>query len=231
MTGKHYFLFILISMTVMFSTGCSTDYDYSTDHVQIGCRVKHRRNGGVSPEVSCFRFGFPWWYDENGNNVIYGIDLTPFTVCGGELNGLGISLASLRGTVNGVIVAPLCSLQDKTNGLSFSLFNRSFRYSPGMQVGLANFNTAGFSGRIACLSTKAWTPQGGTSVQLALLNLAGKAEAQLGVINTCSESMFQIGLLNFSPKSTFQFGLLNCNRESCFCEWFPVFNFKKNTFD
>ena len=221
---QRFFRFVLISAAAAFISGCSTDYDWSTDHVQIGCR--YREYDGSAPEVSCFRFGFPWWFDQNEHNILYGIDLSPFIVDKGKLDGLGISLMSLRNnTVNGVIVAPLLSWQRETNGASFSLINFSMDYSPGLQVGLANFNIAFFALR------------GGTWVQLALLNVADEAEVQLGVINGCdslknhSECMLQIGLVNSSQNGILQLGLLNQNRRSCFCTWFPLFNFSRSIFD
>ena len=208
-------------MMVVFIAGCHSDYDFSTDYVQIGCRCC---KGKTAPEFSCFRFGFPWWCDDNEHSTISGVDLSPIVAVNGKLNGLGISLMSVRnGTVNGVIVAPLCSVQRTTNGVSFSPINVSMNYSPGMQVGLANFNI------------DFWRPRGGTAVQLALLNVAAEAKVQLGAFNFfCrneTKSMLQIGLINSSPDGLFQFGLLNRNRNSCFCGWFPFFNMSQRIFD
>ncbi len=219
---KRFFRFVPIVLAAAFISGCSTDYDWSTDHVQIGCRYrKYERY--TPPEVSCFRFGFPWWYDAKRSGTIYGIDLSPFIMDGGELNGLGISLASGRQYTNGVIVAPLLSVQEKTNGASFSLINFSKDYSPGLQVGLANFNIPFYALR------------GGTWVQLGLLNMAEEAEVQLGVINEGvskkeKRQMLQIGLVNSSQNGILQLGLLNRNCSSCFCTWFPFFNFSQRIF-
>ena len=219
---KRTFQFVALLMTAIFVIGCSTDYDCSTDYVQIGCRVRHQAKGRTPPENSCLRFGFPWWIDDSENNTLSGVDLSPFIVDKGKLNGLGISLISLRGnTGNGVIVAPILSVQKKTNGVSFSLINFSMEYCPGIQVGLANFNVAFLQ------------PSGGTAAQLALLNVADDAAVQLGAINVCSKgkkakekkNMCQIGLINSSPNCMIQLGLLNRNENACLFRWFPIFNF------
>ena len=244
---KRFFRFVLISAAAAFITGCSTDYDWSTDHVQIGCR--YRTYESSAREVSFFRFGFPWWYDRNGHNILYGIDLCPFFICEGnldglgmdvgKLDGLGISLMSLRNnTVNGVIVAPLLSVQEKTNGASFSLINFSRDYSPGLQVGLVNCNSVLFSPRSGTwVQLALLNVADDAAVQLAVLNAATEAEVQLGVFNGCdslkndSECMLQIGLVNSSQNGILQLGLLNQNRRSCFCTWFPLFNFSRSIFD
>ena len=212
-----------------------TEYDASTDFVQIGCRVDGSRQ---SPETAYSRIGFPWWLSNNQNAVIYGLDITPATYDNGTLNGLGISLASSRGETNGIIISPIFSLQKRTCGLSFSLANVNLKYSPSMQAGLWNHAGCSFL----------FDPSNGAAVQLALLNQAGRADVQLGLGNICNRSSefqlglvnsgtsipkqvqlektgWQLGLVNFSENGILQIGLLNVNEKSAFCKWFPLVNF------
>ena len=212
----------MLLMVSAFITGCGMDdeysYDYSSDYVQIGCRNRPRGEGITPPEKSCFRFGFPWWCDGSSeDNTLSGLDLSPFVRDGGKLNGLAISWMSVRRYTNGVLICPICSLQNETNGASFSLLNLSTGYCPGMQVGLVNSDIRFWEG-----ST------GGIGVQLGLLNVASAAAAQLGVINTCYKynihNMIQIGVINSSVNGRIQFGLLNGNENAWFCRWFPLFN-------
>ena len=187
--GIRLFLFFTFLVISAFITGCShsdTDYDYSTDYVQIGCRA---RRSGAPPEISFFRFGFPWWVDKNGHNTLYGLDLSPIIDDEGKLNGLGISWMSVREYTNGVIISPICSSQRETRGVSLSLFNFTTDYCPGMQIGLANLS----------------------------LRFVSAAHA--------AGPWVQLGLLNAAPSSMIQLGLLNYNEDSCFCRWFPLFNF------
>ena len=202
---------------ILLCTGCS-NYDFSTDYVQIGCRVQ--QDSAEKTEISFFRFGFPWWIDSSAHHTLYGIDLSPCLLDQGILNGLGISLISSRATVNGIIVAPIYSIQRKTNGVSLSMINFSMDYCPSMQVGVANFNIA------------FWVPDGGAAIQLAPLNFAESATAQFGAVNVCYKdykkemrNLCQFGLVNSSPNCRIQFGLLNYNENSAFCKWFPLVNF------
>ena len=232
-----------LSIAVMIAAFCSgciktndwTEYDVSTDFVQIGCRVDGSRQ---SPETAYSRIGFPWWLSNNQNAVIYGLDITPATYDNGTLNGLGISLASSRGETNGIIISPIFSLQKRTCGLSLSPVNVNLTYSPSMQAGLWNHAGCSFL----------FDPSNGAAVQLALLNQAGRADVQLGLGNICNRSSefqlglvnsgtsipkqvqlektgWQLGLVNFSENGILQIGLLNVNEKSAFCKWFPFINF------
>lgn len=235
---KHFIAFSAAIITV-FCSGCIKlngvkEYDISTDCVQIGFRV---HTGDQKPETAYFRFGFPWWFENSKASVLYGLDLTPAVYDNGTLNGLGLSLASLRHNTNGLMLSALCSAQVKTYGISISPVNLMLAYSPGLQVGLWNI---GFP----------LDNQSGATVQLALLNQTDRAEYQFGLGNLChGTSDFQLGLANFGysiPKSTrlkrtflqiglynssengvIQIGLLNHNEKSAFCKWFPIFNYAR----
>ena len=233
-------LFFSAVLTAVFCSGCIKlngvkEYDVSTDYVQIGFRV---HTGEKKPETAYFRFGFPWWFENSKASVLYGLDLTPAVFANSTLNGLGLSLASARHNTNGLILSALCSVQQKTCGISISPVNLIFAYSPGLQIGLWNigFPLDGQSG--------------GATVQLALLNEEERAEYQIGIGNRCNgTSDFQLGLANFGSriaktarlKRTFlqiglynssengviQIGLLNRNEKSAFCKWFPIFNYAR----
>ena len=233
-------LFVFAVLTVVFCSGCIKlngvkEYDVSTDYVQIGFRV---HTGDRKPEPAYFRFGFPWWFEDSKASVLYGLDLTPAVYDNGTLNGLGLSLASARHNTNGLILSALCSVQQKTCGISISPVNLIFAYSPGLQIGLWNigFPLDGQSG--------------GATVQLALLNEEERAEYQIGIGNLCNgTSDFQLGLANFgfriaktarlkrtflqiglynsSENGVIQIGLLNRNEKSAFCKWFPIFNYAR----
>ena len=158
-------LFVFAVLTAIICSGCIKlngvkEYDISTDYVQIGFRV---HTGDQKPETAYFRFGFPWWFENSKASVLYGLDLTPAVYDNGTLNGLGLSLASLRHNTNGLMLSALCSAQVKTCGFSISPVNLMLAYSPGLQVGLWNI---GFP----------LDNQSGATVQLALLNQADRAE-------------------------------------------------------
>ena len=109
-------LFFSAVLTMVFCSGCIKlngvrQYDVSTDCVQIGFRV---HTGEKKPETAYFRFGFPWWFEDSKESVLYGLDLTPAVYDNGTLNGLGISLASMRHNTNGMILSALCSIQVET---------------------------------------------------------------------------------------------------------------------
>ena len=227
-------------MIAVFCSGCIKlngvkQYDVSTDCVQIGCRV---HTGEKKPETAYFRLGFPWWFENSKESVLYGLDLTPAVYDNGTLNGLGLSLASMRRNTNGMILSLLCSVQVETRGVSLSLVNITLAYSPGLQWGLWNIGTFPFD-RI-----------NGAAVQLACLNQADRSEFQIGLCNLCHlTSDFQFGLANFGysiPKATrlkrtflqiglfnssengvFQIGLLNYNGKSALFKWFPFFNYSE----
>ena len=231
-------LFFSVVLTVVFCSACiklngMKEYDVSTDYVQIGCRV---HTGEKKPETAYFRFGFPWWFENSKESVLYGLDLTPAVYDNGTLNGLGISLVFMRHNTNGMILSALCSVQVETRGVSVSPVNLTLPYSPGLQLGLWNIGSGPFD------------QINGAAVQLACLNQADRSEFQIGLCNLCHlTSDFQFGLLNFGrsiPKSkqlkrTFlqiglynssengviQIGLLNHNEKSAFCKWFPLVNF------
>ena len=235
-------LFFSVVLTAVFCSGCiklngMKEYDISTDYVQLGCRV---HTGEKKPETAYFRFGFPWWIENSKESVLYGLDLTPAVYDNGTLNGLGISLVSMRHNTNGMILSALCSVQVETRGVSVSPVNLTLAYSPGLQVGLWNIGSFPFD-RI-----------NGAAVQLACFNQADRSEFQIGLCNLCHlTSDFQLGLLNFGrgiPKSkqlkrTFlqiglynssengviQIGLLNYNGKSALFKWFPFFNCAKET--
>ena len=232
-------VFFFAALTAVICSGCIKlngvkQYDVSTDYVQIGFRV---HTGDRKPETAYFRFGFPWWFENSKASVLYGLDLTPAVYDNGTLNGLGLSLASARHNTNGLILSALCSVQQKTCGISISPVNLIFAYSPGLQVGLWN-------------TYLPFDDQSGATVQLALLNQADRAEYQFGLGNLChGTSDFQFGLANFGysiPKATrlkrtflqiglynssengvIQIGLLNHNEKSAFCKWFPIFNYAR----
>ena len=236
---KHFIAFSAATITV-FCSGCIKlngvkEYDISTDCVQIGFRV---HTGEKKPETAYFRFGFPWWFENSKESVLYGLDLTPAVYDNGTLNGLGISLASMRHNTNGMILSALCSAQLETRGVSVSPVNLTLPYSPSLQLGLWNIGSFPFD------------QINGAAVQLACLNQADRSEFQIGLCNLCHlTSDFQLGLLNFGrgiPKSkqlkrTFlqiglynssengviQIGLLNHNGKSALFKWFPLFNCAK----
>ena len=239
MINMKHFIAFSAAIIMFFCSGCIKlngvkQYDISTDYVQIGFRV---HTGDQKPETAYFRFGFPWWFENSKASVLYGLDLTPAVYDNGTLNGLGLSLASLRHNTNGLMLSALCSAQVKTYGISISPVNLMLAYSPGLQVGLWNI---GFP----------LDNQSGATVQLALLNQADRAEYQFGLGNLSHEtSDFQLGLANFgfsiaktarlkrtflqiglynsSENGVIQIGLLNRNEKSAFCKWFPIFNYAR----
>ena len=238
MINMKHFIAFSAAIIMFFCSGCIKlngvkEYDISTDYVQIGFRV---HTGDQKPETAYFRFGFPWWFENSKASVLYGLDLTPAVYDNGTLNGLGLSLASARHNTNGLILSALCSVQQKTCGISISPVNLILAYSPGLQVGLWNI---GFP-----LDDQS----GGATMQLALLNQAGRADVQVGLGNICNRSSefqlglvnsgtsipkqvqlektgWQLGLVNFSENGILQIGLLNVNEKSAFCKWFPLVNF------
>jgi len=236
---KHFITFSAAIIAV-FCSGCVKlngvkEYDVSTDYVQIGFRV---HTGGQKPETAFFRFGFPWWFENSKESVLYGLDLSPAVYDNGTLNGLGLSLASMRQNTNGLILSAPGSVQVKTRGISISPVNLIFAYSPGLQIGLWNIGMP-LDGQ-----------SGGATVQLAVLNQAERAEYQFGIGNLCNgTSDFQLGLANFgyriaktarlkrtflqiglynsSENGVIQIGLLNRNEKAAFCKWLPIFNYAK----
>jgi len=208
---------------------------FSTKYIQVGFRTNFEQTTVREPVYS--RFAFPWWFDMNPYSLTWGLDASPCIWYSGTLNGIGISLGSMRNRTTGLIISPLCSIQGTTSGVSLSLINICFAYSPGVQAGAWN-TCLGFN-RIA-----------GATVQVSCFNFADQAEFQIGIGNGCSvESDFQLGLINFgrsnpqppvpkrlkrtalqiglfnsSENGMFQIGLLNYNRSSVIFKWFPFFN-------
>ncbi len=219
---------------ILLCTGCS-NYDFSTDYVQIGCRVN---TGKEVQETAYSRIGFPWWFDNNGNAVLYGLDISPFIYDNGTLNGLGIALGSMRNKTNGILLSPICSIQGATRGVSFSPVNVLLREAPGVQAGLWNHAVRSF----ICDGDP-----NGPLMQLGILNGGVLTDYQIGICNYCAifcdlqfglvnagtisrephwkRTFLQIGLFNFSENGVIQIGLLNINENSAFCKWFPLVNF------
>ncbi len=234
-------------------SGCAGDYTCAIDYgpTQVGCRytvilpdegvVCQTKEENMGERKANFRFGFPWWMhtcnkEKETGATINGIILAPLlNVDNGTLNGAAVSCIFVQDKINGLLIAPLFSMNEEMNGISLSCCNWSTSKA-AFQVGVINF--CGFL----------WAG-GEVDAQIGILNEARLAafqaglvnnnevcpRLQLGLLNTVSKPRkfipeetkwfsVQIGLYNYAPKG-FQIGLLNRNENGWLCKYCPFINF------
>lgn len=241
---KLLIMFFILSLLLL---GCQSNYDGSIDKgpVQIGARyiITHnidksntKESETPSERVSNFRLGLPWWLDDTkGKTKINGLIIsTLLDWDAGTLNGVAISPICAKDKVNGLVIAPLFTMNREMNGISLSCWNWSVNKAI-MQVGLINF----------CEFLNA---PGEVQAQIGILNEAGRASFQCGVVNNGwispwlqlglfntvmkpdkfnddgdKRSAVQIGLYNYAQEG-FQLGFINRN-ENGLLKWSFLLNF------